>query len=126
MEEINNTWDIVNLLHSRKTVNSRFILKKKRNSKGEIDRYKVRLVVQGFSQKQGIDYQETFSPVTSIFTILLLLTIAISNDWEIYQMDFNSAYLNTELKEDIYMKIPEQHSANKSDKVSNSKNHFMN
>ena len=75
-------------------------------SDGQIERYKARVIAQGFSQVEGIDYNETFAPVTKINSIRLLLALSARFDWEIHQMDVKSAFLNGELDEEIYMRAP--------------------
>ena len=69
-------------------------------------RYKARLVARGFSQVHGLDYDETYAPVTRLETIRLLLAIANLKDWEIKQFDVKTAYLYSELDEEIYMEPP--------------------
>lgn len=92
------------------TVTSRFVYAVKRNSTGEIIRWKARWVARGFSQKEGIDYFETFSPTSRWKSLKILLQLAAQNNWEIKQFDFETAFLNAELKEKIYMKPPEGYS----------------
>ncbi|GJR49659.1 ribonuclease H-like domain-containing protein [Tanacetum coccineum] len=77
----NDTWDIVDLPKDRKAIGSKWIFKIKFKSSGEIDIYKARLVAQGFGQKEGIDYEETFSPVVKMVTVRCLLNAAVSNSW---------------------------------------------
>ena len=69
--------------------------------------YKARLVAKGYTQKQGIDYEETFSPVAMLKSIRILLAISAYYDYEIWQMDVKTAFLNGNIKEEIYMKQPE-------------------
>lgn len=103
----NGTWEIVDLPPGRNAIDSKWTFKIKRNSNGEIERYKARLVAKGYSQKEGIDYSETFSPVVRYSSIRLLLSLAVRHDLDIDQMDVVTAFLQSELKEEIYMKIPE-------------------
>jgi len=91
----------------RKALRCRWVYKVKRNEKNEIIRYKARLVVQGFLQVEGIDYSETFAPTVRLKSVKWILAVAAQNDWEIQQVDFDTAFLNAELKEDIYIQIPE-------------------
>ncbi|GKD06083.1 ribonuclease H-like domain-containing protein, partial [Tanacetum coccineum] len=87
----NDTWEIVDLSKDRKAIGSKWIVKIKYKSSGEIDRYKTRLVAQRFGQKEGIDYDETFSPVIKMVTVRCLLNVTVSNSWPIYQLDVNNA-----------------------------------
>ena len=74
---------------------------------GSIDKYKVRLVVKGYKQKEGVDYFDTYSPVTRITSIRMLMAIAVLHNLEIHQMDVKSTFLNGELNDEIYMEQPE-------------------
>ena len=74
---------------------------------GTIDKYKARLVVKGYRQKEGLDYFDTYSLVTRITSIRMLIALAAVHDLKIHQMDVKTAFLNGELEEEIYMKQPE-------------------
>jgi hypothetical protein len=75
-------------------------------SYGSVERHKARLVSKGFSQVEGIDYNETFSLVSIINSIRLVLSLAASHKWEVHQMDLKSAFLHGDLQEKIYMEQP--------------------
>ena len=75
--------------------------------KGKILRYKARLVVKGYAQKDGIDYGEVFSPVARMESIRILIAIAAQEEWELHHLDVKTAFLNGEIKEDIYISQPE-------------------
>ena len=68
-----------------------------------METYKARIVAKGYTQKEGIDYEETFSPVAMLKSIRILLSIAAHLDYEIWQMDVKTAFLNGRLEESIYM-----------------------
>ena len=74
---------------------------------GSIDKYKPRLVVKGYIQKKGLDYFDTYSPLTKITSIRMLIALATVHDLKIHQMDVKTAFLNGELEEEIYMEQPE-------------------
>ena len=102
----NHTWDIIEFSKDKKIVGCKWVFTVKYKSNGSIDRYKTRLVAQGFSQIYGINYEETFAPMTKLNSIRMLLSLTINLDWELFQLDIKNAFLNGELEEEIYMKIP--------------------
>nr|GEW64912.1 ribonuclease H-like domain-containing protein [Tanacetum cinerariifolium] len=95
----NGTWELVDLPKGRKAIRSKWIYKIKFRSSGEIDRYKARLVAQGFGQKKGIDYEETFSPIVKMVTIRCLLNIVVLMSWPVFQLDVNNVFLYGDLEE---------------------------
>ncbi len=101
------TWTLVNRtpdIHN--IVGCCFILQKKRGADGKVTQFKARLVAQGFSQREGIDYSETFVPIVKSASLCVFLAICAHHGWRIRQMDIKSAYLNGILSEDIYMWQP--------------------
>ncbi|KAK1434445.1 hypothetical protein QVD17_00187 [Tagetes erecta] len=90
-----------------KPVGYKWVFVRKRNEKNEVTRYISRLVAQGFSQRPGIDYDETYSPVMDAITFRYLTSLAVSENLEMRLMDVVTAYLYGSLDSDIYMKIPE-------------------
>jgi hypothetical protein len=78
----------------------------KLKSDGSLDRYKARLVALGNKQEYGLNYEETFAPVAKMTTVRTILAIAASKAWPLHQMDVKNAFLNGNLKEEIYMKLP--------------------
>ncbi|PWA51104.1 ribonuclease H-like domain-containing protein [Artemisia annua] len=102
----NNTYEVTDLPPGRKAIGSKWIWKIKYKSSGEVDRYKARLVAQGFGQKEGVDFEETFSHVVKMVTVRCLINLAVTNDWPLYQLDVNNAFLYGDLHEEVYMKLP--------------------
>ncbi|GJY77593.1 retrotransposon protein, putative, ty1-copia subclass [Tanacetum coccineum] len=103
----NMVWVLVDLPPGCKTVGSKWIFKKKTDIDGIVHTYKACLVAKGYTQLYGVDYEETFSPVTDIRAIKILISIAAYYDYEIWQMDIKTTFLNGYLDEDIYMVQPE-------------------
>nr|GEY40701.1 retrotransposon protein, putative, Ty1-copia subclass [Tanacetum cinerariifolium] len=90
----NEVWILVELPPNGKTIGSKWLFKKKTDMDGNVHTYKARLVAKGYTQSPGIDYEETFSPVADIRAIRILITIAAYYDYEIWQMDVKTAFLN--------------------------------
>ena len=90
-----------------KPIGCKWIFKRKLKADGSVDKYKARLVAKGYRQKEGLDYFDTYSPVSRITSIKTLIAIASLNNMEIHQMDVKTAFLNGELDEEIYMEQPE-------------------
>jgi hypothetical protein len=102
----NKIWHLVPPRPGLNVIDCKWVFKLKQKPDGSIDHYKARLVANGFKQQYGIDYDETFSPVVKPTTIRLLLSLAISNDWAIRQIDVQNAFLHGFLDEEVYMKQP--------------------
>ena len=104
---INQAWTLVDPPEGITPIGCKWIFKKKTNMEGNVITYKVRLVAKGYRQKQGVDYDETFSPVAMLKSIRILLAIAPHYDYEIWKMDLMIAFLNGNLTEEVYMTHPE-------------------
>ena len=87
-------------------IGSKWVFKRKVNANGEVERHKARLVAQGFSQKYGLDY-ETFSPVVRFESIRSVIALGAQHKLQLHQMDVSTAFLNSELDEEVYMQQPE-------------------
>ena len=103
----NQVWDLVELPEGIVPIGCKWIYKRKRGLDGKVETFKARLVAKGYTQRSGIDYEETFSPVAMLKSIRILLAIAAYYDYEIWQMDVKTAFLNGYLEEEIYMEQPE-------------------
>lgn len=100
------TWELVPRTKAQNIVGCKWVFRIKYKSDGTIDRYKARLVAKGYHQRPGIDYFETFSPVVKPTTIRIILSIAISNDWMIKQLDVSNAFLHGDLDNEVFMEQP--------------------
>ncbi|GKD58230.1 ribonuclease H-like domain-containing protein [Tanacetum coccineum] len=98
--------EITHLPPNRKAIGNKWIYKIKYKSSGDIDIYKARLVVKGFNKKEGIDFDETFSYVVKMSTVRCVIALCVTNNWPLFQLDVNNAFLYGDLNEDIYMTIP--------------------
>ena len=103
----NQVWNLVVLPNGARPVECKWVFKKKTDMDGNVSIYNARLVAKGFRQVQGVDYEETFSPVAMLKSVRIMLAIAAYFDYEIWQMDVKTAFLNGNLTEDVYMIQPE-------------------
>ena len=103
----NQVWDLVDPPEGLKTIGCKWVFKRKTDMDGKVHTFKARLVAKGFRQTHGVDYDETFSPVVMLKSIRILLAIAAYYDYEIWQMDVKTVFLNGHLLEDVYMAQPE-------------------
>ena len=101
--ERDGTWDLVSLPPCVCPITCKWVYKIKTRSDGSLERYKARLVARGFQQEHGRDYDETFAPVAHMTTIQTLLVVASVCHWSVSQLDVKNAFLNDELREEVYM-----------------------
>jgi len=102
----NETWELVALPKGKRPIDVKWVFKIKLKFDGSIAKYKSRLVAKGFLQKYGIDYTKVYAPVARLETIRLVIDVASSRNWKIYQMGVKSAFLNEILEEEVYVTQP--------------------
>jgi 2-hydroxychromene-2-carboxylate isomerase len=102
----NQAWELTEIPPSRNIIQNRWVFKLKRDSSGGVQRFKARLVAKGYTQRAGIDYKETYSPVVRYDSLRAVLAIAAALDLEIAQLDVKTAFLYGDLNEELYMSQP--------------------
>jgi hypothetical protein len=102
----NQVWELVNPSPGCKPIGTKWVWKNKEGEKGEVVRNNSRLVAQGFSQKEGIDHEETFAPVARLEAVRILLAFSMAKRFKLHQMDVKSAFLNGVLEEELYVRQP--------------------
>ena len=100
------TWDLVDLPSGKSSISCKWVYKIKTQSNGTVDRYKARLISSGFTQEYEIDYEETFAPVARLSSVRTLLAIYAARKWLLFQMDVKNVFINGEISEEVYMKLP--------------------
>jgi hypothetical protein len=104
--ERNRTWELVDLPAGHHPITLEWLFKLKKNEVRKVVKHKARLIARGFVQQEGIDYDDTFTPVARIESIRILLTLAAQEGWHVHYMDVKSAFLNDDFKEEVYVRQP--------------------
>jgi hypothetical protein len=99
----NNTWELVPRPTQGNIVTGKWIFKHKFRVDGSLERYKARWVLRGFTQRTGIDFDETFSPVVKPATVRTVLSLALSRGWPVHQLDVKNAFLHGVLSETVFV-----------------------
>jgi hypothetical protein len=102
----NNTWSLTSLPHGKQPISCHWVYKVKQHSDGTIERYKARLVAKRYTQLDGIDYHDIFSPTTKMTIICYLLVLTAAQDWSLHLLGVHNAFLHGDLHEEIYMSSP--------------------
>jgi hypothetical protein len=103
----NDVWEVVPRLEGKSVVTSKWLFKIKHAADGSIEKYKARFVAHGFSQKEGIDYDETFAPVARYTSIRTIISLASVLGWKLHQMDVKTTFLNGQVEEEVYIEQSE-------------------
>jgi hypothetical protein len=101
--EENGTWSLIDLPPGRKLIGVKWMFKVKRDEHGVVSKHKACLVVKGYAQHHGIDYDEVFAPVARLDSVHLLIVLTTHERWEVHHMDIKSVFLNGDLQEEVYV-----------------------
>jgi len=101
--EENKTWSLVEPDEGQKIIGLKWVFKLKKDSEGRITKHKARLVAKGYVQQHGIDFEEVFAPVARMETVRIIMVLAVQEGWLLHHMDVKSAFLNGELREEVYV-----------------------
>lgn len=104
--ERNKTRQLIELPPGTKPIDLKWIFKLKKDTKGEIIKYKARIITKGYIQRQGVDFAEVFAPMTRLEIVRLLLDLSAKNGWKVHHLDVKSAFLNGDQKEEVYVMQP--------------------
>lgn len=102
----NHTWEVVDFPEGKNVIGLKWVFKTKFQAGGSIQKHKPRLVVRGFAQQEGIDCEETFSPIARFEIVRMILALAAQKEWKVFQFDVKSAFLNGDLNEEVYVSMP--------------------
>jgi hypothetical protein len=103
----NNVWDIVPRPKDKSVVSSKWIYKIKHAVDGSVENFKARFVASGFTQKEGIDYEETFAPVARYTSIQTIIALTFVLGWKLHQMDVKTTFLNGKIEQKVFVEQPD-------------------
>ena len=99
----NRTWELADLPAGHRAITLKWVYKLKKDEVGAVIKHKARLVARGFVQQDGVDFDDAFAPVARMESVRLLLALAAQEGWRVHHMDVKSAFLNDDLKEEVYV-----------------------
>ena len=102
----NGTWNLVQLPTRKKVIGCRRVFAVKANPDGSIARLKARLMAKGYTQTYGVNFSDTFSPITKMTSIRFLISLAATYNWDLHQLDIKNVFLHGDLQEEVYMEQP--------------------
>jgi hypothetical protein len=103
----NDVWAVVPRPRGKSVVTSKWLYKMKHTTNGNVEKFKARFVAHGFSQKEEIDYDEILAPVARYTSVRIIISLATVFGWKLHQMDVNTAFLNSEVEQEVYIEQPE-------------------
>lgn len=109
----------------KKAIGCRWVFKIKYKANDEVERFKARLVAKGYNPTEGIDYQETFLPIVKMVTVRSIISLAIDENWIIYQIDVFNGFLQGDLYEEVYMELPKGFTSRGSIRCVDLLSHYM-
>ena len=104
--EKNKTWELVSRPENKNVIGTKWVFRNKINENGQVIRNKAKLVCKGYAQVEGVDFEETFAPVSRLEAIRMFLAFSSHKKLKVYQMDVKSAFLNGNLEEEVYIEEP--------------------
>jgi hypothetical protein len=102
----NAIWEMVALPEDKKVIGCKWVYKVKHNADGFVSRYKAKLVVKGYAQTYGIDYEETYSLGAKMTIVRAIIAMVATKGWSLHLMDVKNAFLHGDLQEEVYMEQP--------------------
>lgn len=108
---------MVDLPIGKRDIGFKWVYKVKYKTNGEVERYNARFVAKRYNQQEGLDYHEIFSPVTEMVTVRTIISIAVSHNWPLFQIDVHNVFLQGDLTKDVYMELPQGFQRQRENKV---------